>query len=263
MSSVALEKHLPTEGLVLDLTCGQGEHTRKVLASTNCSVVGLDCDPSSVSVFSTLESEFGRSRFCGDVGRISSTVDMLRRRGLGPRVAGVMVDMGSHSGHRIDPSRGLDLRLAGPLDSRYCRTEGRLSMAEVLNNIDMDSLTTILKSYGGVIKAKAIACDVVESRYLLQEVTTTGHLLQLLVKSHEKSSDFWDEKEEEAPGENIDKAFLALRRFVNDEVNELVYSVKVSELLLAPGENSKIHSHQCRSCVSFVPWLEFLCYAID
>ena len=54
-----------------------------------------------------------------------------------------------------------------------------------------------------------------------------------------RQGEFWEEKGEGSIDSNIDKAFAALRRFVNDEINEMVYAVRLAEVLLKSGISNK------------------------
>jgi len=50
-----------------------------------------------------------------------------------------------------------------------------------------------------------------------------------------RQGELWEDKGEGSIDANIDKAFAALRRFVNDEINEMIFAVRLAELLLKPG----------------------------
>merc|ERR1719228_3268660 len=122
---------------------------------------------------------------------------------MGPRVDAVMMDIGVNDAQMTDSSRGLNLRHPGPLDSRYCQKMTGLTLAQLLANANVDDLETILKSYAGVIKAKALASEILESRYLMQNLSTTEQLLELFQNAHERFSYVWTEKEEGASDKNI------------------------------------------------------------
>ena len=238
LSSLAVEQRLPREGVVLDLTLGDGEHSAALLASTGCSVVATDCDPAAASVIGRLSAEFGPGKFYGEVSLASGAAGVLRRSGRRPSTVAVMVDMGPSRRQREEGGeRGLELRVEGRLDGRYCREEG-LGLAEVLESLQQDRLSHILKVYGGVVGAREVAAEVVERRYLLERVVTTHHLLELLERVHTRKGEVWEERGREAAMANMDRAFLALRRFVNDEVNEIVHAIQLAELVLEPGECS-------------------------
>ena len=76
----------------------------------------------------------------------------------------VMLHMGPSQEQVKDRMRGMDIRLEGPLDGRYCREEKITSLSEVLSTATEETLTMLLKKYGGVVRAKVIAREIVESR---------------------------------------------------------------------------------------------------
>ena len=55
-----------------------------------------------------------------------------------------------------------------------------------------------------------------------------------------RQGELWDDKGEGSIDANIDKAFAALRRFVNDEINEMIFAVRMAEVLLKPGISKTI-----------------------
>ena len=104
---------------------------------------------------------------------------------------------------------------------------------QLLRLVEFESLTRILKSYGGVIKARTVASSIIENRLMLRELNSTSDLQDLLVRCHQ-SDKFWREKEEIEVEENINKVVLALRIFINNELNETEYAVQMAEQLLEP-----------------------------
>ena len=83
---------------------------------------------------------------------------------MSPSSSLVMLDMGPSQEQVKDRMRGMDIRLEGPLDGRYCREEGRTSLSEVLATASEETLMMVLKKYGGVVRARVIAREIVESR---------------------------------------------------------------------------------------------------
>ena len=95
----------------------------------------------------------------------------------------------------------------------------------------MDDLVKIFKVYGGVIKSKMLVSEIIERRYLLEDIKTVPHLYQVLREAHDKDS-FWTAKGDGAILENIDKVFCACRMFTNNEVNQLFFAIRLAELVL-------------------------------
>ena len=172
---------LPEEGQVLDLTCGEGVDASEVLTNTNCKLLGVDWDssrmPATNSRFTflllqtivcpflfSLQNQFGQDRFNGLVCRASEVVPLLRKCQMSPLSSLVMLDMGPSQEQVKDRMRGMDICLDGPLDGRYCREEGITCLSEVLATATEETLTMVLKKYGGVVRAKVLAREIVESR---------------------------------------------------------------------------------------------------
>ena len=76
----------------------------------------------------------------------------------------VMLDMGPSQEQVKDHMRGMDIRQDGPLDGRYCREDGTTSLSEILATATEETLTLVLKKYGGVVRARMISREIVESR---------------------------------------------------------------------------------------------------
>ena len=89
----------------------------------------------------------------------------------------------------------------------------------------------IFKLYGGVIKAKMLVSEIIERRYLMEDIKTVPHLYRVLREAHEKDS-FWTDKGDGAILENIDKVFCACRLFTNNEVNQWFFVIRLAELVL-------------------------------
>jgi len=162
---------------------------------------------------------------------------------MSPLSSLVMLDMGPSQEQVKDRMRGMDIRLEGPLDGRYCREEGRTSLSEVLATASEETLMMVLKKYGGVVRARVIAREIVESRYLLEDLQSTSDLLRILVRAHSRQRELWEDKGEGSIDSNIDKAFAALRRFVNDEINEIIFAVRLAEVLLKSGGLFMCHAN--------------------
>ena len=109
-----------------------------------------------------------------------------------------------------------------------------LTCEQILKNIEMDNLSRILKVYGGVIKSKTIARDILERKFLMEEIRTSEHLFEVSKCSHDRD-EFWQNKEDPLKFENIKKVFLGLRMFTNNELNEMEFGIKVAETVLIKG----------------------------
>ena len=50
-----------------------------------------------------------------------------------------------------------------------------------------------------------------------------------------RQGEYWEDHGEGSIDSNIDKVFAALRRFVNDEINETIFAVRLAEVVLKSG----------------------------
>ena len=58
-----------------------------------------------------------------------------------------------------------------------------------------------------------------------------------LIISH-RQEELWEDKGEGSVDFNINRTFAALRRFVNDEINETIFAIRLAEIVLASGIES-------------------------
>ena len=218
--------------LVMDLTLGAGDTSRRLLSeSENLRVIAVDCDPDSRDVMRKLEFDFGE-RITSYQSRWSGLPEILRAEGETATCDAIVLELGPSSLQKENAKRGFDIYKDGDLDKRYDQTG--VNCAQVIKFTDVDNLRKIFRYYGGVIKAKNIARELVERRYMLQEISTIAHLNQVLSQIH-RQDPFWNDRGPESINENIQNVHLALRMFTNNEINELQFSIKMAEVALKEG----------------------------
>ena len=218
--------------LVMDLTLGAGDTSRRLLLeSENLRVIAVDCDPDSRDVMRKLEFDFGE-RITSYLSRWSGLPEILRAEGETATCDAIVLELGPSSLQKENAKRGFDIYADGDLDKRYDQTG--VNCAQVIKFTDVDNLRKIFRYYGGVIKAKNIARELVERRYMLQEISTIAHLNQVLSQIH-RQDPFWNDRGPESINENIQNVHLALRMFTNNEINELQFSIKMAEVALKEG----------------------------
>ncbi|KAM7291964.1 12S rRNA N4-methylcytidine methyltransferase [Ixodes scapularis] len=171
------------------------------------------------------------------LSRFSEVEETLEQLGVEPNsVDGAILDCGCSSMQFDDPSRGFGLSTNGPLDMRMDaeRYPNEPTAADVVNSLDYESLARILKVYGEEKKAKKVAQAIVDSRFMMRSIDTTWELAQLVETA---LSDGLGERRDMLgrPTHLATKTFMALRIFVNDELNELNHALTVGRRLLRPG----------------------------
>jgi len=216
--------------LMLDMTLGEGGNTKDLLDNTAGKVVGLDCDPMCMQTISGLKKKFG-DRFTGYIGKWSELPKLLGQDGMEQGCDAMVMDMGVSSKQLLDRDRGFNME-NGKLDLRFSM-QG-LTCEQILKHVELDNLSKILKVYGGVLKSKTIARDILERKFLMEEIRTSEHLFEVLKSSHDRD-EFWQNKEDPLKYENIKKVFLGLRMFINDELNEMEFAIQVAETVLVKG----------------------------
>lgn len=192
-------------GVYADLTFGGGGHSGAILSSLGrggrlfCfdkdadALARLPVDPRVVGV----HSDFRYFRH------------WMRYYGV-EKVDGVLADLGVSSHHFDTPARGFSYRGDGPLDMRM-NGQGRLTAADLLNGTDRQGLSAILKDYGEVGPAWAIAGSIERVRQT-RPFAQVGDLLAAVREATGRDQDDW---------KLLSRVFQALRIAVNDELGAL------------------------------------------
>jgi 16S rRNA (cytosine1402-N4)-methyltransferase len=148
--------------LVLDGTLGGGGHSAALLAAGVGKVIGIDRDPEAIASARTrLASEAAADRFetfnanYSELGQIPALQTI--------RFSGILLDLGISSHQIDDASRGFSFREGAPLAMRM-GADAPQSASELLNDADVETLTTIFRDYGDEPKAARLAREIVRRR---------------------------------------------------------------------------------------------------
>lgn len=224
---------------ILDLTFGAGGHTRCILeAASRVRVLALDRDPSAHRRAQEMAKQYPAGRLVPLLGRFSELGPLLSEQGLSEgSVDGALLDCGCSSMQMDDPRRGFGLARDGPLDMRMdaARFPDEPTAADVVNSLDYDSLVKVLKVYGEEKRAKKVAQAIVDSRFMMKSLRTTGELARVV----EAALDDFVVADEDLlgrPSHPATKTFMALRIAVNNELNELHWALgQLAQRWLRPG----------------------------
>jgi len=218
----------PKDGDVfLDMTFGSGGHTEYLLSSKkDVTVIAMDRDPAAI------EKAFEMAKGYPVVpilGKFSDSAKLMNKLGIRKgSLRGIIIDVGPSKLQEDDPKRGFTPfhEEDGPLDMRM--DDGPVTAADVLNTLDTEYLAKLIKTYGEERNAKKVAQAVVDARFMMMSISSTKQFCQLLSSIIETSS--------------IVKVFHALRRFVNNELNELDYAIEKMRpyLILDPNTPSNV-----------------------
>lgn len=202
----------------VDATYGRGGHSNLLLQRlpADATLIAFDRDPEAVAhAQSVQDTRFSiRQQPFSDIGTLpSSSLD------------GVLMDLGVSSPQIDSAQRGFSFRFDGPLDMRMDTTRGQ-SVAQWLQEADVQTLTEVIRDYGEERFAGAIAKAIVARRTEHGPITRTTELATLVaaaVKTREK-------------GQNpATRTFQALRIFINAELEELTQGLSAALRLLKPG----------------------------
>lgn len=218
-------KYLVTrpEGVYVDCTFGGGGHSRLILEqlSEHGRLIAIDKD-SDAPADNLHDSRLIFMR--GDFRYLSNYLDFLEI----PAVDGVLADLGVSS-HQLDnPERGFSFRRTGPLDMRMSDRQ-EVSAREFLAQATPEELTEILREYGEIPQARAVAKRLVQYRSHTG-LNTSQDVVSALAGMRLRGS---EEK-------LLSCVFQALRIHLNSELDALKSLLEQLPSLLSPGGRAVI-----------------------
>lgn len=175
---------------IIDATFGAGGYTRAFL-NAGANVIAFDRDPNVADDVNAIRAEFG-ARFDFVPRPFSHIAD------LDGKYDAIVFDLGISSMQIDVAARGFSFRGDGPLDMRM--SSDGMTAAELIQNSSVDMLARILRDYGDIKSAVALARKIKDGA-----PKTTFELKDLINKPRD-----------------IAPVFQALRIAVNDEMGELV-----------------------------------------
>jgi len=215
---------------VFDLSFRDGERS-KLLLNKNHRVLALDTNKSAIEHMQLLESQ--NSNFVGLKGNFSDLPALLEQNNLkrwAESCSAIVVEFGPSPQH-LKMGRGLDCTLNEPLDLRMHDDSGPIG-ANLLSFLGVTEIENIFSRYGAVSNAKQIAISIVEQRYLNKNVQTTEDLKKIVTETCKNKEIFMGSDGHYKIQNNIDKVFLALRLFVNNELNEMKFVTEFARVVL-------------------------------
>jgi 16S rRNA (cytosine1402-N4)-methyltransferase len=206
------------DGVYVDATFGRGGHSQRILSllSPLGRLIAFDRDPQAASHARTItDPRFSiRQEGFSHLGALAAA-----------SVAGILMDLGVSSPQIDTPERGFSFRFEGPLDMRMDTTRG-ISVAQWLQDADVENITEVIREYGEERFAGAIAKAIVARRQERGALSTTTELAQLVA----------DTVKTREPGQNpATRTFQAFRIFINAELEELQQALDAALQVLQPG----------------------------
>ena len=212
--TLAEQIKLPSDGVMVDATIGQGGHSL-LLGKTlgpEAVIVGLDVDINAVR-----RAQLNlRGLACKVIllhSNFSRISEQLHKQGI-KKVDLILADLGVSSVQLADTEFGLSFRTNMPLDMRIDKRLKRTA-ADIVNKSDEKSLADLIYSFGQDRASRRIARFIVRQREI-EPITTTGQLAQIVCKAFGKIQRGRRSKIHPAT-----RTFQALRIAVNDELENL------------------------------------------
>ncbi|MEM6636532.1 MAG: 16S rRNA (cytosine(1402)-N(4))-methyltransferase RsmH [Pseudomonadota bacterium] len=207
----------PVAGLWVDGTFGAGGYARALLDAGAERVIGIDRDPSVLTLAASWAAGFGNR-----LELIEDTFDHLDRHA--ERAAGVVLDLGVSSMQLDQAERGFSFMRDGPLDMRMGASGP--TAADLVNNTAEAEIADILYHYGEERASRRIARAIVKAR-TDAPIAGTRALASIVERCLPRAK----------PGQShpATRSFQALRIAVNDEFGQLARGLEAAERALGPG----------------------------
>jgi len=216
--------NLRPNGFYVDCTFGRGGHSRAILNSLNGHghLLIIDKDLTAIEHANRLFANDPRvTCIHGSYTKLRGTVDTLKMLGM---IDGVLLDLGVSSPQLENPDYGFSFARDGRLDMRMNATVG-MSAAEWINTAPRDEIEQVIRVYGEERYAKRITRAIIHSRE--QE-----NILNTLQLANIVSSAVPTKERNKHPAT---RTFLAIRIYINNELDELRSVLSQIQEVLRPG----------------------------
>jgi 16S rRNA (cytosine1402-N4)-methyltransferase len=206
-------------GVYLDATAGLGGHTAAIAQRlTTGLVIGNDRDAESLQLARANTAQWSnRIRF--HHGTFSGLESALAELAI-QKIDGLLADLGASRFQLTEAERGFSLAADGPLDMRMDRSRG-LTAGDLLNTITEKEIGDLLFQQAEERRARRIARAIVRAR----PIRSTLHLARVVEQAAPRTGRLHP----------ATLTFLALRRAVNQEQQELEALLETAPHLVAPG----------------------------
>ena len=213
-------------GIYVDCTLGGAGHSEAILKrlAPGGRLVALDQDPAALAAAEARLAPLG-GRVDLVRANFADLEQVLDRLGL-QEVDGILFDLGVSS-HQLDtPARGFSYQYDAPLDMRM-DPEQQTTAGDLVNNLPVEELARIIKSYGEERWASRIAAFIGEERKK-SPIESTARMVEIIKKAIPAGA----RRDGPHPAR---RTFQALRIKVNRELEVLEGAVRSAVLALVPG----------------------------
>ncbi len=215
-----------------DLTSGYGGHLSLILkhvSSYSGSVLGIDRDGfAQAELKNRFKEDLGEGRLQLFHSPFSQFFEICKKLGWEGKLDFVLADLGISSPQVDKAERGFSFSKDGPLDMRMDQNSDLASAQDLINTLQENELADIFFRYGEEKFSRKIAKNICLSR-MEKTITRTSELADLIKKSIPFSA------QKSSAVHPATRVFMALRIYVNKELEELETLLDTVPQLLAPG----------------------------
>ncbi|MGC8890186.1 MAG: 16S rRNA (cytosine(1402)-N(4))-methyltransferase RsmH [bacterium] len=210
-------------GRYIDCTLGDGGHSKAILEASSPDGFLLAIDRDHISIERAREnlSQY-RDRIMIIQGNFSNLLSLVAPTGI-DRFNGILFDLGVSSVQLADSERGFSFNIDAPLDMRM--DEGiSITACEIVNSYPLEKLIDIFWNFGEERFSRPIAKAIVEYRKK-KEILSSKELADIVSKVIKRKGRIHP----------ATKIFMALRIYINGELENLKEAIPQAISLLAPG----------------------------
>ena len=209
-------------GIYLDGTAGGAGHSKEIAKRlTTGRLISLDQDPDAVATAAArlkgLPAQVVQANF-RETARVLDELEI-------PFINGALLDLGVSSHQLDDAERGFSYHADAPLDMRM--SQQGPTAADLVNTLDREELTRILRDYGEEPYAWQIAGKIVKAREEAP-ILTTLQFADLIASAMPPA----ERRKNKNPAR---RSFQAVRIAVNGELDALNEGMEAIFSRLAPG----------------------------
>tara|TARA_B100000945_G_C20362162_1_gene587713 strand:+ start:81 stop:1097 length:1017 start_codon:yes stop_codon:yes gene_type:complete len=207
-------------GLFVDCTFGSGGYSNAILSFPKTKVIALDRDLNT-KIYADKTKKINKNRFTFFNIKFSEINKIINKN---TKADCIIFDLGLSSLQISNLKRGFSFNSKGKIDMRMGLNS--INAQDVLNNLDIKTLSDIFKFFGDERDAYNIARNIVKLRKN-NPINSVPDFVKIIEKSKKKN---FKKKI------NIStQAFQAIRIFVNKEITELIEGLINASKLLKEG----------------------------
>ena len=213
------------DGVYLDGTLGRAGHSLEIVRRLTAGgrLIALDRDETAIEAAQRRLADY-MDRVTLVHSNFSALDDVLRELGV-RGVDGMLFDLGVSSPQLDDAARGFSYKQDAPLDMRM--SQQGPTAADLVNTLDREELTRILRDYGEEPYAWQIAGKIVKAREKAP-ILTTLQFADLIASAMPPA----ERRKNKNPAR---RSFQAVRIAVNGELDALNEGMEAIFSRLAPG----------------------------